>query len=137
MHVTITKGLEIVKTGFTPLSFVGSRNTEYNIIPENYGSLIFDHWDDNSKIQKKTILSRTSIINLTAFYTETQTVSKNTNSENITKNTTSENIVKNMTNVTSPINESGSIVYLLIVVSIVSILIILIILVKLGKFSFL
>src|SRR5437899_1284914 len=68
IYVTIASGQTYVAKGFTPLSYSGTEEAEYTIIPQDYGTHIFDHWSDGSKYRAKIIDPITSNINLTAYY---------------------------------------------------------------------
>ncbi|HTD19564.1 MAG TPA: hypothetical protein VK667_08550, partial [Ktedonobacteraceae bacterium] len=70
IYTTISRGQTNVATGFTPISYTGDRDTEYTIIPQDYQTHLFDHWNDGSIYRAKIIDPSTANVNLTAYYIE-------------------------------------------------------------------
>ena len=55
LYAVITKSGATVKTGFTSLSFVGSAGATYSVTVSDYGSTVFDHWDNGSIVKARTL----------------------------------------------------------------------------------
>jgi hypothetical protein len=73
LYTTITKGATNVATGFTPLTYNAIQDAPYIIEVENYGTHIFDHWDDGSRVSGRIVMPATSAQTLTAYFRETST----------------------------------------------------------------
>lgn len=57
----------IIKTGFTPLAFVGDSGASYNVSVANYDGKIFQRWDDKSTSNIRT-LTLSKDVTVTATY---------------------------------------------------------------------
>src|SRR2546427_409638 len=68
MYTTIVRGMTDVFNGFIPLSYTGAKDTEYTITSQNFGTHIFDHWDNGSTYRARIISPATSAVSLTAYY---------------------------------------------------------------------
>src|SRR2546427_9765989 len=68
MYTTIVRGMTDVFNGFIPLSYTGAKDTEYTITTQNFGTHIFDHWDNGSTYRARIISPATSPVSLTAYY---------------------------------------------------------------------
>ena len=55
MYTVIREGGTIVKTGFTPLTYTGTSDKSYTATVSDYGSSIFDHWEDGSTIRTRAL----------------------------------------------------------------------------------
>ena len=55
LYTVISKSGSTVKTGFTPLSFVGSAGATYSVTVSDYGSTLFDHWSYGSSVRTGTV----------------------------------------------------------------------------------
>lgn len=67
MYTTIREGSTTVKTGFTPVPFTGNGGSTYSVTVYNYGSSVFDHWEDGSTSRTKTVTLTSNLI-MTAHY---------------------------------------------------------------------
>jgi hypothetical protein len=67
MYTTIRSGSTTVKTGFTTLTYTGSSGTTYTVTVSDYGSSVFDHWENGSTTRSRT-LSMSSDTTITAYY---------------------------------------------------------------------
>jgi hypothetical protein len=67
MYTTIREGSTTVKTGFTPVPFTGNAGTAYSVTVSDYGSSIFDHWEDGSTSRTR-IVALNSDVTVTAHY---------------------------------------------------------------------
>ena len=54
------------KTGFTPMSFAAEPATTYTVTVANFGSSVFDHWDNGSTANTRTVAAGETA--LTAYY---------------------------------------------------------------------
>jgi glucose/arabinose dehydrogenase len=54
-YTTVTSGGGTVSTGFTPYTFTGSPSATYTVAVSDYGSFVFDHWDNGSTSRTRTI----------------------------------------------------------------------------------
>jgi hypothetical protein len=63
----ISTGGNLVKTGFTTLTYTAISNTEYTVAAADYQNYIFDHWEDGSTNRYRTI-TPTQDATLTAYY---------------------------------------------------------------------
>ena len=54
------------KTGFTPMSFAADPATTYTVTVANFGSSVFDHWDNGSTANTRTVAAGETA--LTAYY---------------------------------------------------------------------
>ena len=46
---------ELLKSGFTPLTFTVNVNTDYKVTVANYDGLVFQHWENGSTSKARTI----------------------------------------------------------------------------------
>jgi hypothetical protein len=67
LYTTVRAGSTTVKTGFTSLTYTGTSGTSYTVSVSDYGSSVFDHWENGSTIRSRT-LSMTSDTTITAYY---------------------------------------------------------------------
>jgi hypothetical protein len=67
MYTTVRAGSTTVKTGFTSLTYTGTSGTSYTVSVSDYGSSVFDHWENGSPVRSRT-LSMTSDTTITAYY---------------------------------------------------------------------
>src|SRR2546428_580522 len=70
IYTTISTGQTNVATGFLPITYSGSTYAQYTIIPQNYGTQIFDHWDDGSTDRARVLDPTASSATLTAYYVD-------------------------------------------------------------------
>src|SRR5574341_68114 len=63
----ISSNGNIVKKGYTPLSYTASYGTEYTVCVSNYKNYLFDHWDTGSTNRCTTVTPTQSTV-LTADY---------------------------------------------------------------------
>ena len=76
LYTVISKSGSTVKTGFTPLSFVGSAGATYSVTVSDYSSTLFDHWQDNgSTTRAKSLVLNTNTTATAVFRVPTVTVS--------------------------------------------------------------
>ena len=69
MFTTITSGSSTVSTGFTPIRHSANVGGTYAITPQDYGTSIFDHWENGSTARTRTV-TPTSSLTLTAYYSK-------------------------------------------------------------------
>ncbi|WP_415280979.1 spherulation-specific family 4 protein [Candidatus Nitrososphaera sp. FF02] len=69
-YTTIRAGTTTVRTGFTSLTFAGNHGTSYVVSVSDYGSFVFDHWENNSITRARTLMLNSDIA-ITAFYRDT------------------------------------------------------------------
>ncbi len=74
--VSSTNGT-LLATGFTPFTFTGTLGATYTVQVQDYGGVIFDHWEDGHTIRSKTITLNADI-DLTAFYRTSATTPPST-----------------------------------------------------------
>jgi hypothetical protein len=56
-----------LQTGFTPVTFTGTAGVTYTVAVQDYGGVVFDHWDTSSTVRARSItLNSDTTIN--AFY---------------------------------------------------------------------
>lgn len=67
MYTTITSGGTTVAAGFTPLKYTATAGTTYTVVPQDYGSYTFSHWENGSTTRSRTV-TPTSSTALTAYY---------------------------------------------------------------------
>ena len=67
LWTTIYSGTTLVNSGFTPLTYTANANTQYTVCTSNYQNYVFDHWDDGSKNNCRTI-TPTQDTTLTSYY---------------------------------------------------------------------
>ena len=67
MYTTIREGGTTVKTGFTPVAFTGSGGAAYSVTVYNYGSSVFDHWEDGSTSRTRDVTLNSDTV-MTAHY---------------------------------------------------------------------
>lgn len=58
----------LVKSGYTPLTFVGKTGTDYKVTVANYDGKEFARWQDNGSTSRTRTISLSSDITLTAVY---------------------------------------------------------------------
>jgi hypothetical protein len=73
LYTTITRGTANVATGFTPLQYNAMQDAPYIIYVQNYGTHVFDHWDDGSRVAGRVVIPEGSAAALTAHFRETST----------------------------------------------------------------
>lgn len=73
MWAVIKAGATTVHTGFTPVAYSGTTGSTYIVTLSDYGSLIFDHWNDGRTSRSRTI-TLSADVTLTAYY-RTNTIS--------------------------------------------------------------
>jgi hypothetical protein len=66
-YTTIKTGSTTVKTGFTPLTHAASPGTSYTVSVSDYGSSVFDHWENGSTSRTRT-LTVNSDVTAVAYY---------------------------------------------------------------------
>jgi hypothetical protein len=71
-YTTISSGgsSSTVATGFTPFSFTGTNGGTYTVAVSDYGSFVFDHWDNGSTARSRT-LTLNGDITIRAVYRST------------------------------------------------------------------
>jgi hypothetical protein len=67
LYTTVRAGSTTVKTGFTSLAYTGASGTSYTVSVSDYGSNVFDHWENGSPTRSRT-LSMSSDTTITAYY---------------------------------------------------------------------
>ena len=63
----ISTGGAVVNSGYTPLTYTATSNTQYTVCVSNYQNYVFDHWSDGSTNNCKTVTT-TEDTNLKAYY---------------------------------------------------------------------
>ena len=72
-YTTVTAaGSSTVKTGFTPFSHVGNAGATYSVTVSDYGSFVFDHWNDGSNTRTRTVTLNANTA-ITAYLRDTST----------------------------------------------------------------
>ncbi len=69
----ISTGDTLVNSGYTPLSYTATTNTQYNVCVSNYQQYTFDHWSDGSK-NRCTTVTPTQATTLTAHFKTAVTI---------------------------------------------------------------
>lgn len=67
MWTTVSKDGVVLKTGYTPLSFIAESGVSYQVTVANYQNYVFDHWGNGSTSSTRTIIV-TKDTTLTAYY---------------------------------------------------------------------
>jgi hypothetical protein len=67
MWTEISAGGTLVNTGYTPLTYTAAANTQYRVCVSDYQNTVFDHWEDGSTNNCRTI-TPTQAVTLTAYY---------------------------------------------------------------------
>jgi spherulation-specific family 4 protein len=67
MWTTVKKDGATIQTGYTPLSFAAQDGVTYDVSVSNYKQHVFDHWDDGTKTNQRTITTSQDMT-LTAYY---------------------------------------------------------------------
>jgi hypothetical protein len=70
MFTTISNGTT-ESDGFTPMVFNGFQDRPYSVSVANFDPLVFDHWEDGSRISGRVLTPTTSTVNLTAYFRNT------------------------------------------------------------------
>jgi len=91
LFTTVARGTTTIATGFTPFQFAGLQDATYIVTVYSYGSHIFDHWDDNSRVSGRTITPTTPTLSLTASYREDTDPAPPTSLTSLTQYTTNNN----------------------------------------------
>ena len=73
LYTTFQTSGVIIKTGFTPFSYILYPGLQYTVTAADYQNYIFDHWDDGSKNRFRTI-TPTQTVTLTAYYSTGSTI---------------------------------------------------------------
>ena len=55
LYTVVSKGGATVKTGFTSLSYTGTTGATYSVSVSDYGSMVFDHWENGSTVRARTV----------------------------------------------------------------------------------
>jgi hypothetical protein len=72
LFLTISRGTQlVVSSAFTPYTYDAVRDATYIVDIRNYGTHVFDHWEDGSRVRARVITPTTSTATLTASYRET------------------------------------------------------------------
>ena len=66
-YAFIQAGGATVQTGYTPLTYSGNAGTTYTVTVQDYGSVVFDHWDNGSTSRSRTV-TLNSDATLAAYY---------------------------------------------------------------------
>ena len=66
-YITIDSNGSTIKSGFTPLTYIGSTGGTYVVTAHDYGTVVFDHWDDGSTSATRQI-TLNSDETITAYY---------------------------------------------------------------------
>ena len=56
MWTTISSGGSVVRSGLSPLTFVGTTGATYSVAVSDYGSIFFDHWENGSTARTRTLV---------------------------------------------------------------------------------
>jgi hypothetical protein len=88
MVITQKSNGAIVKSGLTPLTFVGTPGTSYTVTASDYRSIVFDHWSNGSTSRNRTFTISTSDLWFDAFYTTGTTATTTTTTTTTTHNLT-------------------------------------------------
>ena len=75
MYTRISSGGTIVKTGYTPLTYAGTAGATYAISVSNYGSNTFDHWENGSTANPRTVTLNADVAAKAYYTTSTATTS--------------------------------------------------------------
>lgn len=67
LWTTIYSGSRLVTSGFTPLTYTANAFDQYTVCTSNYQNYVFDHWDDSSTNNCRTI-TPTQDTTLTSYY---------------------------------------------------------------------
>ena len=71
-YTIIRAGATTVRTGFTSLPFAGNHGTSYSVTVSDYGSFVFDHWNDGSNTRTRTVTLNANTA-ITAYLRDTST----------------------------------------------------------------
>jgi hypothetical protein len=66
-YTTIQAGGTAAGSGFTPCTFACNSGTTYAVTPNDYGSVMFDHWEDGSKTRTRLLVINSERV-VTAYY---------------------------------------------------------------------
>lgn len=73
-HTTINEGSATVKTGYTTLAYTGKAGVAYSATVSDYGSMVFDHWENGSTSRTRT-LTLDGDKTITAYFRSTSSTS--------------------------------------------------------------
>jgi hypothetical protein len=65
----------VIKSGFTPLTFVGTPGITYTVTVSDYGSIVFDHWGNGSTNRNRSFTVGTTDLWFDAYYKTGSTTS--------------------------------------------------------------
>jgi hypothetical protein len=69
MYTTVSQsGSGVISTGFTPFHFTVTDGQTYVVSVSNYGTTVFNHWQDGGTSSTRTITAAGSPIDLAAVY---------------------------------------------------------------------
>jgi hypothetical protein len=66
-YTTLSQNGVVIKTAFSPASFTLNSGQTYQVSVSDYGSYVFDHWNDGSTSRQKTVTGGQTTT-LTAYY---------------------------------------------------------------------
>jgi glucose/arabinose dehydrogenase/PKD repeat protein len=84
-YTTVYSGGSAAGTGFTPFTFTGSAGATYTVSIADYGSYVFDHWENGSTTRART-LTLNSNTEVTAHYRSTATRTLSVTSADMSNN---------------------------------------------------
>jgi hypothetical protein len=79
----------VVKSGLTPLTFVGTPGITYTVTVSDYGSIVFDHWGSGSTNRSRTFTQGTTNLWFDAFFKSGSTTTSTTTTTTTTSTTSS------------------------------------------------
>jgi hypothetical protein len=68
MWTTLAQGGQVTATGFTPAQFTLNTGQQYVVTVSDYGSILFDHWQDTGSTNPSRTISISQATTLTAVY---------------------------------------------------------------------
>lgn len=101
MYTTVSSGGTVVKTGYSPLTYTGTAGASYTITVSNYGTYTFEHWQDGSTANPRTVT-------LNADVTETANYKSSTSSTTSTTPTSIQALIPKTGNLVSLYMYPGS-----------------------------
>jgi spherulation-specific family 4 protein/chitobiase/beta-hexosaminidase-like protein/Big-like domain-containing protein len=77
ISVTITPSIRNIASGDTPLAYTLASDTSYTLTPQDYGSYVFDHWENGSTARIRSF-TPTDPMNLVAYFRTLPTTAETT-----------------------------------------------------------
>jgi hypothetical protein len=67
-YTTLSKGSQLITTGFSPTKFVLDNGQAYTVGVQDYGNFVFDHWKDTGSKTRNRSISISSDTSIIAIY---------------------------------------------------------------------